>query len=145
MCDSAGLFEWLEWKIGGLVHGAALPSLNPRLPHKSYGIFSTVPLPLLLRSRPREAVSSTGLNSSCEIGGLPGGTFIPRLRRLSAVALTLARSATQVYLSSKDGTELVAGYGTTGHDASETAATGSEFSAQWLIQNRFMDSRRCSA
>ena len=51
----------------------------------------------------------------------------------------------EVYLSSNDGTELVAGYGTTGHDASETAATGSEFSAQWLIQNRFLDSRRCSA
>ena len=127
------------------MHGAALPSLNPRLPHKSYGIFSTVPLPLLLRRRPNETVSPTGLNSSCEIGGLPGGSFIPLLHRLSAVALTLARSATDVYLSSKDGTELVAGYGTLGHDASETAATGSEFSAQWLINNRFMDSRRYAA
>ena len=134
MCDSAGLFEWLEWNIGGLVYGAALPSLDSRLPPKSYGVSWSVPLPLLLRSR-----------QSCEIGGLPGGTFVPLLHRLSAEALTLARSATKVYLSSKDGTELVAGYGTTGHDASETAATGSEFSAQWLIQNRFLDSRRCSA
>ena len=127
------------------MYGAALPSLNPRLPHMSYGIFSTVSLPLQLGSRPKEAVSPKGLDSSCEIGGLPGGAFIPLLHRLSAVALTLARSATKVYLSSKDGTKLVAGYGATGHDASETAATGSEFSAQWLIQNRFLDSRRCSA
>ena len=72
------------------MYGAALPSLDPRLPHKSNGIVSTVPLPWLSRSRPKEAVSSTGLNSSCEIGGLPGGTFIPLLHRLSAVALTLA-------------------------------------------------------
>ena len=44
----------------GLVYGAALPSLDPRLPHKSYGISSTVSLPLQFRSRPEEAVSSHG-------------------------------------------------------------------------------------